>query len=579
MLTNHIPALWNALIEFYRFSPSRLRLNFFLMLVQGATSSIGLLLLVPLLSLIGFQFGVAIDSGLAGIMERLFAGIGFSLTLPIILLTYIIIVSITAMIRYQLSVMSVTLQQNYICYIRNRLYRAILHSHWQFIVHRKMSDFTHSLTGEVQTIGNVAQQILSLFSQIILTAFYISLSFFLSWQMSLVAMVCAGGLMLLLLPLNRIIYGSGQVRVFNFKMIFQMITEQLSSLKMIKSYASEKHYADQVEQVGIALEQQQIQMTKVNALTQLVYMVGAVIAFSLLFYVAIEWLAIGSATLFLLLLIFSRLLPQVATIQQTVQRLIHQLPAFENVQNLILDCEADQESEETSGLQVPRLMEKIRLDDVSFHYQNQQVAVIEHLSLEILCNQSVALVGPSGAGKSTLADLIAGLLTPSSGRIYCDATVLEKAHRLAWRSSLAYVTQEVFLFHDTIRSNLSWVASDVSDEDIWQMLRLAAADEFVANLPHGLETLIGDRGVRLSGGERQRLALARALLSKPQLLILDEATSALDYENERKIQQALARLQGKLTIVIIAHRETTIEHVDHIIRLAKIDSHSKIGVF
>lgn len=139
--------------------------------------------------------------------------------------------------------------------------------------------------------------------------------------------------------------------------------------------------------------------------------------------------------------------------------------------------------------------------------------------------------------------------------------------RLAWRKNIAYITQEVYLFHDTIRNNLSWVKKDTTDEELWRMLDMAAARSFVEKIPQGLDTVIGDRGIRLSGGERQRLALARALLSQPRLLILDEATSALDHENERKIQQALEHLQGTLTIIIIAHRKTTIEHVDQTIQL------------
>jgi ATP-binding cassette subfamily C protein len=127
------------------------------------------------------------------------------------------------------------------------------------------------------------------------------------------------------------------------------------------------------------------------------------------------------------------------------------------------------------------------------------------------------------------------------------------------------VPQETFLFHDTVRANLLWTRPQASDEELWQILRLAAADQFVAELPDSLDTVVGDRGVRLSGGERQRLALARALLRHPSLLLLDEATSALDNENERRIQQALDELHGELSIVVIAHRLSTIRHADQIV--------------
>jgi ATP-binding cassette subfamily C protein len=158
--------------------------------------------------------------------------------------------------------------------------------------------------------------------------------------------------------------------------------------------------------------------------------------------------------------------------------------------------------------------------------------------------------------------------------MFCDDLMINEENSFSWRNNVAYVTQEVYLFHESIRANLTWISSNqLTDDYLWQALNLAAADDVIANLPQGLDTIIGDRGIRLSGGERQRLALARAILSEPQLLILDEATSALDHENEKKIQTALKQLQGKITILIIAHRETTISHADQIISLSSLVSH------
>jgi ATP-binding cassette subfamily C protein len=436
-----------------------------------------------------------------------------------------------------------------------------------------MSDFTHSLSGQVQAIGHASNLMLSFLSQLILSLVMMGLAMLMSWQMSLMALGFVAVLLLLLLPFNRLIYGSGHTQLVNYKSIFQMLTEQLGSLKMIKSYASEAYHADQLQRVSQSLEAQQVTFSRLNAMTQWVYMVGAVIAFSLFFYVAQSVLAIPLATIVLLLLIFSRLLPQISGLQKTYQQLLHKVPAFDDVSEMLQACEAAQEpgSLETP---CPVLQHKIQLQGVRYQYPNKQSPVIEDLSLTILKNQTVALMGQSGAGKSTLADLIAGLLVPDKGAIVCDDTVLEGEQRLAWRERVAYVTQEVYLFHDSVRANLAWVSpKEVSDADLWKILKLAAADDFVAALPHGLDTIIGDRGIRLSGGERQRLALARALLAEPQLLILDEATSALDHDNEQKIQQALKQLQGRLTILIIAHRETAIAHADRRIVLGEKEQH------
>jgi ATP-binding cassette subfamily C protein len=155
------------------------------------------------------------------------------------------------------------------------------------------------------------------------------------------------------------------------------------------------------------------------------------------------------------------------------------------------------------------------------------------------------------------------LLRPEQGKIQVDGQTLEGEHRRAWRRQIAYVPQEVFLFHGTIRDNLLWANPRVDDAALWQALHQVAAADFVARLPRGLDTSVGERGIHLSGGERQRIALARALLRQPLLLILDEATSALDTGNEERIRDALAGLHGALTLVIIAHRLSTIRHADH----------------
>jgi ATP-binding cassette, subfamily C, bacterial len=155
-----------------------------------------------------------------------------------------------------------------------------------------------------------------------------------------------------------------------------------------------------------------------------------------------------------------------------------------------------------------------------------------------------------------------GLIVPNEGRVLVDETPLSAERTQPWRNQIGYVPQDTFLFNDTVKANLLWARPDADDEEITQALRSAAAEEFVFGLPEGIHTVLGDRGVRLSGGERQRLALARALLRKPSLLVLDEATSALDSENERRIQDAIEKLHGRMTILVITHRLSTIRKAD-----------------
>ncbi len=536
------------------------------MLIQGLSAGVGLLFIIPLLQIVGIDMAGVSQTGIADTANRIFTALNLDVKIGHVLLSYVVVVSIFASVRYFLTVNIMVLQQGYISFLRNRLYRRLLHSRWQFIVENKMSDFTHCLTGQVQSIGHASNLMLGFLNQLILSVVMAGLALVLSWKISVFALIFALFLLVILLPLNRAIYGSGQDQLFSFKGIFQLLAEQLSSLKMIKSYASEDYHSDKLAKMSTTLETQQVRLSKINAFTQWVYMVAAVVAFSIFFYVAQEILTVPITTTILLLVICARLLPQISSLQKTYQQLLHKVPAFQDVRILMQGCIDAQEV--TVSQPMAKLEKGIVLKSVAYKYPGKRPPVFDGVSFEIKKNQMVALVGPSGIGKTTLADLIAGLLVPSSGEICCDNRVLSEANRLAWREDVAYVTQEVFLFNESIRENLSWVSS--SDEaELWRVLKMAAADDFVSNLPDGLDTLVGDKGVRLSGGERQRLALARALLAKPQLLILDEATSALDNENELKIQQALDALQGLLTIVIIAHRETTISKADQRIELGK----------
>jgi len=263
----------------------------------------------------------------------------------------------------------------------------------------------------------------------------------------------------------------------------------------------------------------------------------------------------------LLMFLFVRIMPRFSSIQQDYQGFLNALPAFISVVKMQARCEAAAEPG-GQGKNGVHLHHAIQLERVTFGYQGRPV--IYSLDLKVPAGETTAIVGPSGAGKSTVADLIMGLLIPNAGRVAVDGRPLVPEHLQAWREQIGYVEQETFLFHDTVRANLLWANPEATEEDMREALAMAAAEEFVLRLPKGPDTVVGDRGVRLSGGERQRLALARALLRRPTLLILDEATSDLDSENEQRIQHAIEKLHGSMTILVISHRLSTVRDADSI---------------
>jgi ATP-binding cassette subfamily C protein len=225
-----------------------------------------------------------------------------------------------------------------------------------------------------------------------------------------------------------------------------------------------------------------------------------------------------------------------------------------------MENSAEVETKHEKGVII--LDRSVEFRDVCFGYD--KTSVLEGIDLKIPVGQTVGLVGPSGSGKSTVADLLIGLIKPVKGLILVDDEILTPGIVRAWRKLIGYVSQDTFLFNDTVRSNLLWACPGASEEEMMGALKLAAADEFVSRLPNGMDTLLGDRGVRLSGGERQRLSLARAILRKPSLLILDEATSNLDSKSEMRIQAAVEGLHGSLTTLVITHRLSTLRNADTI---------------
>jgi ATP-binding cassette subfamily C protein len=298
------------------------------------------------------------------------------------------------------------------------------------------------------------------------------------------------------------------------------------------------------------------------------YQIGSAVALSGFFYGAVTMAHINAAGMLLLVFLFARLLPRFSRIQLNLQQISYNMPSFSAADKMYRHLTAIRETECPEQITTLDFRREIRFEGVSFGYDRESDSrALLDINLSVSAGRMTAIVGHSGAGKSTLADLMLGLLSPARGKITVDGEPLTGERLAGWRRMVGYVPQDTFLFNDTVRANLLWACPEASEDDIRDALRLASADEFVAALPHGLDTVLGDRGVRLSGGERQRIALARALLRKPSLLLLDEATSSLDSVNEKRIQDAIFGLHGRLTLVVIAHRLSTIREADHIVVL------------
>jgi ATP-binding cassette subfamily C protein len=421
------------------------------------------------------------------------------------------------------------------------------------------------VTSDLVRAGFATRQLLELMAAIILSAVYIGVALSASWPMTLFAAACAAAIFLALQPLNRKAHSLGEEFQAAVDDLYRVANEHLGGMKIAKSYSLETEHALGFSGITGQVADKAIRFIQVDANTRMYHQLGAIAGLSAFFYLASKIIVIPAASLLLVVLVFARLSPKVSGMQHHVQHIANSLPAFQAASLMLARFEAAAEPPCPAVVRPLRLENAIRLQQVSFSYYgaNENLA-LGRVDLVVPAHKTLALVGPSGSGKTTLADLLLGLLQPLEGVIFIDDKPLRGEWVHHWRSSVGYVPQDPFLFHDTVRGNLLWARKEAGEEELWAALRLAAAAEFVSALPEGLDTALGDRGIRLSGGERQRLALARALLRQPTLLLLDEATSSLDPENEERIQDAIAGLQGELTMIIIAHRVSTIKRADNI---------------
>jgi ATP-binding cassette subfamily C protein len=531
------------------------------MVSVGLTEGMALLLLVPLLQLVGLEVGKGGVGRIAELLASVFATVGLRPTLATVLGLYVLIFSVQRLLARWQATLALTLQQEFVASLRQRLYRAIARTRWAFFVRGRSSDFTHALTDELDRVGAATYYLFQLAATVLVALVYLLMATALSAIMTGVVVASGAGLMLALRGRTWAVQKAGEELSGAMRGFYAAITEHLAGMKTARSYGAEDRHAESFARLTEQVKHLQVHAVHGQTAAKWWFEVGSVILLSLLLYGAFQVLRLPTAEGFLLLYLFARLMPGFVGIQQSLGGLVHQMPAFQTVAALQAACETA--AEPLAELAEPvELRERIRLEAVSFAYDGKPV--LHDLNLTIPAGKTTALIGPSGAGKSTIADLVMGLLPPAGGQVLLDEVPLTPERMAAWRAQIGYVAQDTFLFHDTVRANLLWAHPEAADGDLWRALRLAAAEAFVRQLPHDLDTLVGDRGICLSGGERQRLALARALLRRPSLLILDEATAHLDTENEQRILEALDALRGRLTILVISYRPVLIGRADMI---------------
>lgn len=563
------------------FMPRKLIISLSLMILMSFNEAVSLVILIPLLQLIGLDVGQGSLGQITGYVSYFFNSLGLEPTLFLVLTIYVGVISISAILSRWQILASNEIEYKFAAHIRKRLYKAITNSNWLFFIRVKSSDLAHALTNEVERISTGTYTFLNLIVSIMILVVYVIFALKLAGILTGVIFMVGVVILLLLQRKVRKSQFSGEEITTTTRDLYSSIMQHLDGMKTIKSFEIEEENVKLFSRQTDSVAQRYHNAIRSYADVKVLFDIGTVIVMTVIVLILIQIIKIPTATLLLLIYIFVRMIPQFSSIQNSYQYFITMLPAFSNVMELekefLKNSDRDGESKseeigknvdlggeaEFEGLKKGISKRGISLQNISFFYKDKQHFALNDLNLEIPAGKTTAIVGQSGAGKSTIADLVMGLIQPGKGEITFNGKPISGSQE-SWRKQIGYVTQDTFLFNESVRFNLLIAQPDADENELEDVLQMAAAFEFISKLPDGLDTLIGDRGVRLSGGERQRLALARALLRKPSLLILDEATSNLDSENEKRILEAIDGLHGEVTILMIAHRISTIKNADYI---------------
>ena len=559
------------LFDFFGYFFKQIKLKaiqaFVLNIVLGLISGVSLMLLIPFLHLVGLT-ETGSSTAITRFFESLFGAIHIKLTLESVLVLYVLVIFVHASLTRFQTILNGKILNVFIHRLSVRVYRAVSYSQWQFLLQEKLSDLAQNLSSGIQKVGTGTQQSIQMMSGLFLVVFHLVIAFLLSPPLTGFVLLFLLIMVLFLRRYNQKSHDLGFKFKESQKGIYSAILELLQGMKTAFAFGMEEKFNEEFIDLSMQRTRHLIQFQKVHTYNQFLYQTLAAVAISLFFYVSIKVFTLPLARLFLLLYIFSRLLPKFSQLHQQYQHVLNMLPMFDELLALEKRCLAAGRSQHVREYTVS-FCKAIQLENIYFRYHQNQKDVLKGVDLTIRYNQMTALTGPSGGGKTTVADIVLGLLTPSEGRVLIDGVVLDTDHLRNWGQKIGYVPQEPFLFHATIRENLIWVRPEATEEDLWHALELAAAKHFVENLQDGLDSHVGDKGQCLSGGERQRICLARALLVQPEILILDEATSHLDTENEQTIMQAIHQLQGKMTMLVIAHRQSTIANADVLYQIEK----------
>lgn len=435
---------------------------------------------------------------------------------------------------------------------------------WQFFSESRQGTLLNTFMRELDIVGNALGAMANLVANVIQLALYLAVPLWLSWQVTAMSVGAALALAAPFLGLGRLGFRLGRENTRTSNVLSGILQESLASAKLVLGFGSRARVVESLDKAFLEHRRATLKSQTLGVAIPYLYQpIGlTVLVVALL---SAESRGLGLPVTAALLYSLMRALPVIGRIAEQKNAFENFFPSYEQLEGLREKARALRQAGGARPFE--GFSREILVDGVSFAHPGRNLA-LEGVTARVPKGTMLAVVGESGAGKSTLIDLLMGIHEPMSGAVRFDGTDLREFDAESYRRRIGYVPQDSALFNLSIQDNLLWAKPDATREEIERACRLAYATEFIDTLPERYATVVGDRGVRLSGGQVQRLALARAIIRRPELLILDEATSALDSQSERLIQAAVEEIAKDTTIVVIAHRLSTIKSADRVLVLS-----------
>ncbi len=447
--------------------------------------------------------------------------------------------------------------------LRHALMRAVAAARWSFFVRHPLGVLSNAMVSEADRASSTYMAFCRFASSAITAACLLIACLVVDWFITLAAVIVGAAVAFTMRHYMRVSHESGARITALLRSMVSRISDGMHSLKGLKAMGQEDRIHDLLRREIKELNQAHQHITTAKGAVTIGQEVAGVVVLAAGAYVALVVYRIDLAQIAVLAALFQRALGQINLLQGNWQSMLNTQSGLWAILGLIREAESERES--LPGSAPAELAREIEFRNVSFAYGDRRV--LDGVTFSVVAGQLTVVVGPSGAGKTTLIDLVCRLYEPAAGSIEVDGVALETIDRAAWRGTIGYVPQDVPLFHDSIRQNVTLGDPSIGSDEVRLALERAGAWSFVSSIPDGIDAPVGERGGRLSGGQRQRIAIARALVRQPRLLILDEPTAALDEATERELCRTLAALARHTTVLAISHRPALAEVADRVVRL------------